>query len=553
MNSKISTLAAVVPVAFSLFAATAWAAPECQVTLQPNATNTALVCTVAWNSKTSATAGVGLFDAVDPVTGAMIQNDAWSGVPSMFYGLLGGQAAQVLKTFSIGSGHGVGGVTSQPAGFGFAMDRYTSPVGTVFYLFSTVVGTPLPAAGFVVITIPVTGDPMTNFNMGTYTAQPQCSIAATATPYVNAGVPADLRLRRGGPDNGDVTLTWSVTPGARYRVEKSADLLSWTAAAGLDDISTPATAITVTEAGAALNRQRLFYRVGRLTGAGTTGLALIPAGVFQMGGTPSNPGEDPPPWELPVHSAQVSSFFLARNEVTWGLWKQVRDWARSSNLGYTDLPTGAGKADDHPVHSVPWDAVVKWCNARSEKENLTPCYTVGGVVFRAGTSTPVCDWSANGYRLPTEAEWEMAARGGLNAQNFPWGSTISHARANYYSSSVTYESPKNQAYHPTYNDGILPYTAPVGSFAPNAYWLNEMAGNVAEWCWDRKADDAAVDYPAEPQLDPRGPATGNYRIFRGGGWENFADECRSGSRGFFLPSYTINSLGFRTARSSVPQ
>ena len=113
----------------------------------------------------------------------------------------------------------------------------------------------------------------------------------------------------------------------------------------------------------------------------------------------------------------------------------MRTWGLAN--GYTDLAAGNGsyasKGANHPVHSITWYDMVKWCNARSEKEGLTPCYTVSGAIYQDGPEhAGGCNWSANGYRLPSEAEWEKAARGGLSAQNFPWGNTIAHSQANYY-------------------------------------------------------------------------------------------------------------------------
>ena len=130
------------------------------------------------------------------------------------------------------------------------------------------------------------------------------------------------------------------------------------------------------------------------------GFSLIPGGSFTMGRTSGDTDSNAPPVTV-----NVSEFYMAKHEVTWKLWKEVRDWARASGKGYTDLPDGAGKADDHPVQTISWWDVVKWCNARSEKDGLTPCYTVNGQVMRSGSTAPECNWSANGYRLPTEAEW----------------------------------------------------------------------------------------------------------------------------------------------------
>ena len=271
-------------------------------------------------------------------------------------------------------------------------------------------------------------------------------------------------------------------------------------------------------------------------------LALIPAGAFQVGVTSGDTDSD-----APQQTMNVSAFYMGKNEVTKDLWDEVRIWAVDN--GYTDLAAGAGKAADHPVQTVSWWDVVKWCNARSQKEGLTPCYTVSGSVMKTGTTAPTVNWTANGYRLPTEAEWEKAARGGVSGKRFPWGTdTISHSRANYYAStSFIYDSSGAvNNYHPTYATGSFPYTSPVGSFAANGYGLYDIAGNVWEWCWDWYGASTYVD------TDPRGADSGSLRVSRGGSFDNSAFSCRAAIRGRNTPSSTDNDFGFRVARSSVP-
>ncbi len=203
----------------------------------------------------------------------------------------------------------------------------------------------------------------------------------------------------------------------------------------------------------------------------SAGMVRIPGGT--------NSGTDP---DYGAYSLTVSTFYMDRTEVTYGHWKSVYNWA--VNHGYSFDCAGSGKGNNHPVHSVNWYDCVKWCNAKSEMEGRSPAYTVNGAVYRTGQSSPACNLSGGGYRLPTIDEWEYAARGGLSGRRFPWGDTVSHAYANYYASTYSYESGTTSGCHPSYSNGGTPYTAPVGSFASNGYGLYDMAGNVWEWCND---------------------------------------------------------------------
>jgi formylglycine-generating enzyme required for sulfatase activity len=213
--------------------------------------------------------------------------------------------------------------------------------------------------------------------------------------------------------------------------------------------------------------------------------------------------------------------------------------------GYSFDNAGSGKAANHPVQTVTWYDVVKWCNARSQKEGKTPAYYTDAAmtqVYTNGQASPYVKWD-RGYRLPTEAEWEKAARGGLSGKRFPWGDTITHNQANYYSStSYAYDTSSTRGYHPNYQAGGMPYTSPVDSFAANGYGLYDMAGNVWEWCWDWYSSSY---YGSSPGTDPRGPASGSYRVFRGGGWYGSAWNSRSANRDDYYPTSRDYGIGFR--------
>ena len=213
----------------------------------------------------------------------------------------------------------------------------------------------------------------------------------------------------------------------------------------------------------------------------------------------------------------VAAFQIGNYEVTWGEWKEVREWAVLN--GYTDLAGvgntyPSGRADNFPVISVSWYDAVKWCNARSEKEGLTPFYQVSGATYKTGQSVPTVSASANGYRLTSEKEWEWAARGGVGSGNYIFsGSNDANAVA------WTYENSSSET------------KAAVGTKAANELGIYDMSGNVLEWC-----EDVAN--------------TSNRRV-RGGSWLSYADVATVARRADnYSPDYRNFNIGFRLARSS---
>ena len=298
------------------------------------------------------------------------------------------------------------------------------------------------------------------------------------------------------------------------------------------------------------------------------GMALIPAGSFTMGDTLD--GTRPEYDNAPV-TAYVSAFYMDANLVSYSQWQQVYNWATNHGYGFFQNPvngayTAAGKAANHPVQTVDWYDCVKWCNARSEMEGRTPVYYTTGaqtMVYRTSDidlSNECVNWTGDGYRLPTEAEWEKAARGGLSGQRFPWGNTISWSQANYTGDPLSLDPHGVEAFaydlataidrDPAFSDGDSvnsinnPGTSPVGYFAPNGYGLYDMAGNVEEWCWDVEAWTYAGG------SDPRGAEIAeNDRVIRGGSWYWRAVECRTAHRWNVIAITSDNDIGFRCVLS----
>jgi len=286
-----------------------------------------------------------------------------------------------------------------------------------------------------------------------------------------------------------------------------------------------------------------------------SGFSLIASGSFQMGDALGDSGTTS--IELPVHTVNVSAFCMAATLVTKSQWDAV--YASGTALGYSFDHAGSGKGATHPVQTVSWYDAVKWCNARSEAEGLTPCYYTDPAkttVLRTGTAPLTNDcvnWMANGYRLPSEAEWEKAARGGAVGMRFPWasGNTIDFTLADYYGyyNVYAYDAATSTGYNPAYKTGTMPYTSPVASFPANGFGLYDMAGNVTEWCWDW-----LDNYGSGAVSDPVGPSSGTTgRIVRGGGWGINANHARVSFRAgvALTPLSTTNSEGFRVCRRLI--
>ena len=344
---------------------------------------------------------------------------------------------------------------------------------------------------------------------------------------------------------GGLLVCTNLYPGSTAAVYSSSSLAGpWYTMKGLNSITVAANE-TIQVTVPVSNQGIEFYRVLGLAAINPlAGMALIPAGSFIMGDYTNMDGEAD---ALPTN-IYVSAFYMDANLVASSQWQSV--FAYATNNGYAFSTNSlAGKAANHPVQTLDWFDAVKWCNARSQQAGLAPVYCTDAAltqVYSNGEVAPFVNWTNSGYRLPTEAEWEKAARGGLVGQRFPWGETISETQANYQANTNLYpwDLGPYDGDNTNFDDGVQPYTSPVGYFQANGYALNDMAGNVQEWCWDWYT----TPYGLPTTNNPTGPGSGSERVLRGGFWNFFANIARCAHRGMNFPNYADNTIGFRCVK-----
>jgi formylglycine-generating enzyme required for sulfatase activity len=300
----------------------------------------------------------------------------------------------------------------------------------------------------------------------------------------------------------------------------------------------------------------IYYYYYSGVSPGTIEMASIPAGTFIMGSPENEPNRN---IKETQHSVTLSSFKMSKYQVTQAQWIAVM------GAGEDRTSTSYGKGDNYPIYIVSWYDAIVFCNKLSIKEGLDPVYSINGSTDPADWGTMpteftyndakwdgvVMDKSKNGYRLPTEAEWEYACRGDYpnkatetNTKPFGIGdgTKMVSGLANF-SVRYPYDLARGGSYEDTSATGYVGKTKEVGSYAANNYGLYDMHGNVLEWCWDWYGS-----YSSGSQTDPTGAVTGSNRVERGGSWGIYGQNLRSACRYFHIPGYRNNFIGFRLVR-----
>ncbi len=306
----------------------------------------------------------------------------------------------------------------------------------------------------------------------------------------------------------------------------------------------------VRQVAAASNNAELRYRakyiVRRIiiecSTSESTGLrtVIIDAGEFLMGSSLKEPGHRVD--EVP-HLVQISQpFLLGKHEVTQRQFEQIMAFTPSHFMNTAEGKTKVLKLDtnEFPVERVSWFDAIAFCNQLSKKDGYSPYYKMTNVQHDGHSikQAVLTIEGGNGYRLPTEAEWEYACRAS-STQRFHFGSTSSSKKANFIARGPSIYGSRGK-------EVSMGRTTKVGSYPPNHWGLHDMHGNVAEWCWDWYSKDY---YTHSLPKNPLGPNSGHHRILRGGSWLVNEASCRSASRFYLTGDQRKYFAGFRVART----
>ncbi len=260
-----------------------------------------------------------------------------------------------------------------------------------------------------------------------------------------------------------------------------------------------------------------------------TQMVYVMGGTYLMGDTYGEGSSH----ELPVHSVTLSPYYLGKYEVTQAEWAEI--------MG-SNPATGEGLGNNYPAFNISSYAALVYCNLRSMSEGLDPCYVIMGSANPSAwgpipslynhqwSAFVYCYWDNNGYRLPSEAEWEYAARGASNQPDYRFSGSNNVNEVAWYMGTSTTDGP-----------------SPVGTKNANALGIYDMSGNLWEWIWDGYDDEY---YSISPQDNPPGPTGDGTRIVRGGAWSYGVGECRVSCRGFTYPHLVDRGVGFRVCRSA---
>lgn len=272
-----------------------------------------------------------------------------------------------------------------------------------------------------------------------------------------------------------------------------------------------------------------------------SGFAFIKGGTFQMGDVMGDQEQT----DETVHSVTVKDFYMSKHEVTFDEFDAF--CTATSRDKPSDQSWGRGK---RPVINVDWYDAIEYCNWRSEKEGLEKVYDIEKRLLDPNNQNKAdadskrwyvqVNWNAKGYRLPTEAEWEYAAREGGRKVRFGNGKDIASPLEMNFAAQEDYKKPYSIAGEYRGN------TLPVGSFKANSLGLYDMSGNVWEWCSDWYSSDYYAG--SANSSNPKGATAGTYRVLRGGGWGAAPRLCRAAYRTYYAPTFRGNTIGFRLAR-----